>query len=176
MSILKIARMGHPVLRQRARRVEPGEITTPAFQKLIDDMVETMEEYHGIGLAAPQVHESVRLVLVGIEDERDGESAALRVIPVVNPEIAPVGSEVAEDWEGCLSVPDLRGRVPRAVEVRLRGLDRKGRRLDLGLRDFPARVAQHEVDHLDGILFVHRMRSLDTLTFLEEFGKYWQRD
>ena len=176
MSILKIARMGHPVLRTRARKVEPPDIKSPAFQKLIDDMIETMEEYHGIGLAAPQVHESVRLVLVGIEDGRDGEDAALRVIPVINPEITPVGSEVAEDWEGCLSVPDLRGRVPRAVEVRLRGLDRKGGRLDLGLRDFPARVAQHEVDHLDGILFVHRMRSLDTLTFLEEFGKYWQRD
>jgi peptide deformylase len=176
MSILKIARMGHPVLRTRARKVEPPDIKSPAFQKLIDDMIETMEEYHGIGLAAPQVHESVRLVLVGIEDGRDGEDAALRVIPVINPEITPVGSEVAEDWEGCLSVPDLRGRVPRAVEVRLRGLDRKGGRLDLGLRDFPSRVAQHEVDHLDGILFVHRMRSLDTLTFLEEFGRYWQRD
>jgi len=176
MSILKIARMGHPVLRTVARRVEPSEVKSPALQKLIDDMIETMEEYHGIGLAAPQVHESVRLVLLGIEDGRDGEDAALRVIPVINPEITPVGSEVAEDWEGCLSVPDLRGRVPRTVEVRLRGLDRKGGRLDLNLRDFPARVAQHEVDHLDGILFVHRMRSLDTLTFLEEFGKYWQKD
>jgi len=176
MSILKIARMGHPVLRARAQKVDPSDIKTTAFQKLVDDMIETMEEYHGIGLAAPQVHESVRLVLVGVEEERGGEPAALRVIPVVNPEITPVGSEVVEDWEGCLSVPDLRGRVPRAVEVRLRGLDRKGGRLDLGLRDFPARVAQHEVDHLDGILFVHRMRSLDTLTFLEEFGKYWQKD
>jgi peptide deformylase len=176
MSILKVARMGHPVLRTRARRAEPPEITSPAFQKLIDDMMETMEEYHGIGLAAPQVHESVRLVLVGIEDGRDGEDAELRLIPVINPEIIPVGSEVAEDWEGCLSVPNLRGRVPRAVEVRLRGLDRKGGRLDLGLRGFPARVAQHEADHLDGILFVHRMKSLETLTFLEEFGKYWQKD
>ena len=168
--------MGHPVLRTRARALDPTEVRTAPFQKLVDDMIETMEEYHGIGLAAPQVHESVRLVLVGIEDGRDGEDAALRVIPVINPEITPVGSEVAEDWEGCLSVPDLRGRVPRAVEVRLRGLDRKGGQLDLGLRDFPARVAQHEVDHLDGILFVHRMRSLETLTFLEEFGKYWQKD
>jgi peptide deformylase len=176
MSILKIARMGHPVLRTRARRVELSDIKSPAFQKLIDDMIETMEEYHGIGLAAPQVHESVRLVLVGIEEGRDGEASTLRVVPVVNPEVAPVGSEVAEDWEGCLSVPDLRGRVPRAVNIRLRGLDRKGGRLDLELHDFPARVAQHEVDHLDGVLFVHRMKSLDTLSFLEEFGRYWQRD
>jgi peptide deformylase len=176
MSILKVARMGHPVLRTRARRVEMPEIKSQEFQKLIDDMIETMEEYHGIGLAAPQVHESVRLVLVGIEDGRGEDDARLRVIPVVNPEITPVGVEVAEDWEGCLSVPDLRGRVPRAVEVRLRGLDPKGGRLDLGLRDFAARVAQHEVDHLDGVLFVHRMKSLDTLTFLEEFGKYWQKD
>lgn len=176
MSILKIARMGHPVLRARARRVEIPEIKSPEFQKLIDDMIETMEECHGIGLAAPQVHESVRLVLVGIEDGRGEDDARLRVIPVINPEITPVGTEVVEDWEGCLSVPDLRGRVPRAVEVRLRGLDRKGGRLDLGLRDFPARVAQHEADHLDGVLFVHRMKSLDTLTFLKEFGKYWQKD
>ena len=172
MSILKIARMGHPVLRKRARRVDVAEIKTAAFQKLVDDMLETMDEYHGIGLAAPQVHEPVRLVIIGIEE---GEDQPLRVIPVINPEVSPAGASSAEDWEGCLSIPDMRGRVPRAVRIRLRGLDRDGEKIELEMRDFPARVAQHEVDHLDGVLFVDRMKSLDSLTFIEEFGKFWQK-
>jgi len=173
MSILKIARMGHPVLRTRARRVDPAEITTPAFQTLIDDMMQTMSEYHGIGLAAPQVHETVRLVIVGVEQ---GEDKPLHVFPVVNPEITPVGSATEEDWEGCLSLPDLRGRVPRHARVRLRGLDRAGDKIDVSLRDFPARVAQHEVDHLDGILFVDRMESLQSLSFLEEYTRHSQKE
>jgi len=173
MSILKIARMGHPVLRTRARRVDPAEITTPAFQKLIDDMMQTMSEYHGIGLAAPQVHETVRVVIVGVEQ---GEDKPLHVFPVVNPEITPVGSATEEDWEGCLSLPDLRGRVPRHARVRLRGLDRAGDKIDVSLRDFPARVAQHEVDHLDGILFVDRMQSLQSLSFLEEYSRHSEKE
>ena len=173
MSILKIARMGHPVLRKRARRVEPAEITTPAFQKLIDDMMETMSEYHGIGLAAPQVHESVRLAIVGVER---GENEPIEVFAVVNPEISPIGSATVEDWEGCLSLPDLRGQVPRHTRIRLRGLDRGGSKLELELRDFPARVAQHETDHLDGILFVDRMKSTSSLSFIEEWGKYHHKD
>ena len=173
MSILKVARMGHPVLRKRARPVDPALVTTPAFQKLIDDMMQTMSEYHGIGLAAPQVHETVRLVIVGVEQ---GEDQPLRVFPVVNPEITPVGSATEEDWEGCLSLPDLRGRVPRHARVRLRGLDRAGDKIDVSLRDFPARVAQHEVDHLDGILFVDRMKSLQSLSFLEEYSRHSQKE
>lgn len=172
MSILKIARMGHPVLRKRARRVDATDIKAGSFQQLIDDMLATMDEYHGIGLAAPQVHEMVRLVIIGIEE---GEDQPLRVIPVVNPEVSPVGASTVEDWEGCLSIPDMRGRVPRAPRIRLRGLDREGAKLELEMRDFPARVAQHEVDHLDGVLYVDRMKSLDSLTFMEEFGKFWQK-
>jgi len=95
---------------------------------------------------------------------------------VLNPEITVVGGDVVEDWEGCLSVPDVRGRVPRAREIRLRALDRRGEPFDLGAHDFPARVIQHESDHLDGVLFFDRMRSLESLTFLDEYSRYWTKD
>ena len=175
MSILKVARMGHPVLRKPARSVEAAEIKSPAFQKLVDDMIETMREYDGIGLAAPQVHEGVRLAIIGIQDGR-GEDRSIRVLPVVNPEVTPVGKETEEDWEGCLSLPNLRGRVVRPRRVQVRALDRRGNKIDIDLAGYPARVAQHEIDHLDGVLFIDRMKSLETLTFLDEYGKYWVED
>ncbi len=133
MSILKVARMGHPVLREAARRVDPDGVRTPAFQKLIDDMIETMIEYEGIGLAAPQVHESVRLFVAGVEGSGDN----LKVVPFVNPVITPVGTETTEDWEGCLSIPDLRGRVPRAREVVVRALDRRGKPFEMAPEELP---------------------------------------
>jgi peptide deformylase len=175
MSILKVARMGHPVLRQIARKVDPAEIKTPAFQKLVDDMLETMREYDGIGLAAPQVHQSVRLALIGIEEGR-GEDRNIRVLPVVNPDVTPTGKATAEDWEGCLSLPRLRGRVVRPDRIQLRALDRRGNRVEFDLEGYPARVAQHEIDHLDGVLFVDRMKSFETLCFLDEYSKYWTDD
>jgi peptide deformylase len=173
MSILKVARMGHPVLRTRARPVERGEIKSPAFQKLIDDMIETMAEYHGVGLAAPQIHESVRLFVAAVDDSEDKTAAPLAI---VNPEIVLEGSDVVEDWEGCLSIPDLRGRVPRTRVITVRGLDRRGERFELQASDFPARVVQHETDHLDGVLFLDRMRSFESLTFLDEYARYWVKD
>jgi peptide deformylase len=172
MSILKVARMGHPVLRAKARALEPAEITAPAFQKLIDDMIETMIEYHGVGLAAPQIHEPLRLFVAVIGDE-EGDS---NPVAIVNPQITPVGSETVDDWEGCLSIPDIRGRVPRAREIKVRALDRNGARLELRAHDYAARVIQHETDHLDGVLFFDRMKSFETLTFLEEYSRYWTRD
>ena len=174
MSILKIARMGHPVLRAKARALDRSALRSPAVQKLIDDMIDTMIEYRGVGLAAPQVHESLRVfvALLGPDDEdADGEPMV-----IVNPEIVPVGAELVDGWEGCLSIPDIRGRVPRAREIAVRALDRKGGRLDLSLQDFPARVAQHETDHLDGTLFFDRMRTMESLTFLDEYARYWAKD
>jgi peptide deformylase len=171
MSILKVARMGHPVLRRKARAIDRGDIRNPVVQKLIDDMIETMVEYHGVGLAAPQVHESLRLFVASLDHDEAGESAS-KPIAIINPEIAPVGSEIDEDWEGCLSIPDIRGRVPRAAEIRLRAWDRDGERIELHARHYPARVIQHETDHLDGILFFDRMRSFDSLTFLDEYSRY----
>jgi peptide deformylase len=172
MAILKVARMGHPVLRTPARPLTPTEIREAGTQRLIDDMIETMHEYSGIGLAAPQVHEGLRLFIAGFETE----GGKLRVVPLVNPEITPVGDVIEEDWEGCLSIPDLRGRVLRAREVSVKALDRRGKPVEMMLEGFPARVVQHETDHLDGILFLDRMKSMESLTFLEEFGRYWGRD
>jgi peptide deformylase len=174
MSILKVARMGHPVLRAKARPLEKAEIRSAVVQQLIDDMLETMAEYHGVGLAAPQVHEGVRIFVAaldtGDDDEEDGEAIA-----IINPEITIVGSDVVEDWEGCLSIPDIRGRVPRAREIKVRGFDRTGARLELNPHDFPARVIQHETDHLDGVLFFDRMTTLASMTFLDEYARYWRK-
>jgi peptide deformylase len=173
MSILKVARMGHPVLRERARPLDKSDIRSAAFQKLIDDMIDTMHEYHGVGLAAPQVHEDLRVFVALLDEDPDAKSEAAVII---NPEILPNGSEIEEGWEGCLSVPDIRGMVPRYTDIRLKALDRAGRTIELPLKHFAARVAQHETDHLDGVLFLDRMKSLNTLTFLDEYSRFWAKD
>jgi peptide deformylase len=175
MSILKVARMGHPVLRAKARAIDRGEIRSTGVQKLIDDMIETMVEYHGVGLAAPQVHEGVRLFVATLDQVGEDE-AEPSPIAIINPEITPVGSDIVEDWEGCLSIPDIRGRVPRAREIKVRAFDRHGERIELTAHDYPARVIQHETDHLDGLLFFDRMRSFESLTFLDEYARYWTKD
>jgi peptide deformylase len=169
MSILKVARMGHPVLRQKARAVEKHELKSPAMQQFIDDMFETMREYSGVGLAAPQVHASLRVFVAHLDSEGRGESAP---IAIVNPEIEVVGDAIIEGWEGCLSIPDIRGRVPRSLVIKLNALDRHGRRISIAAREFPARVIQHEADHLDGILFFDRMRSFESLTYMDEFSRF----
>lgn len=181
MSILKVARMGHPVLRAKARPLERSEIRTAPIQKLIDDLLDTMNEYHGVGLAAPQVHEGLRLFVAMLDsgepgnDDKDGEPKD-EPIAIINPEITVVGPDIVEDWEGCLSVPDVRGRVPRAKEIKVRAFDRDGERIELSAHGFPARVIQHETDHLDGVLFFDRMRTFESLTFLEEYARYWRKD
>ena len=178
MSILKVARMGHPVLRAKTEPIPPNEITSARIQRLIDDMFETMREYSGIGLAAPQVHESLRLFVAGLrpadptpDELESGE--AMPFIAVINPHITPIGDQIDEGWEGCLSIPDIRGLVPRAAEIRVDAFDRTGKRVQFSAKGLPARVIQHETDHLDGVLFVDRMRSLETLTFMEEYQRYW---
>ena len=179
MAILKVARMGHPVLRARARALNPNEIRSPDVQRLIDDMFETMREYQGVGLAAPQVHEGLRLFVAGFApspDEEGGDRERMPLMALINPEITPVGGETVEDWEGCLSIPDIRGRVPRAKAIVVRAYDRHGKRVELGAQGFTARVIQHETDHLDGVLFFDRMKSFETLTFLDEFGRYWSAE
>lgn len=176
MSILKVARMGHPVLRVKTRVLDRNEVRHATTQKLIDDMIETMTEYHGVGLAAPQVHEELRLFVAALNPGSDDEDESVEPIVLVNPEITRVGSDVVEDWEGCLSIPDIRGRVPRAREIKVRGLDRNGEKLELRAKNFAARVIQHEADHLDGILFFDRMKSLESLTFLDEYSRYWVKD
>jgi peptide deformylase len=177
MSILKVARMGHPVLRKPARAMDQGEIKSTRIQQLIDDMFETMNEYQGVGLAAPQVHESVRLFVAGFapgpDDDEELQRERVPLMIVINPEITVVGSGLVEDWEGCLSIPDLRGLVPRAPEIVVRAFDRRAKRFELRASGFTARVIQHETDHLDGVLFLDRMNGFRSLTFLDEFGRYW---
>jgi peptide deformylase len=173
MSILKVARMGHPVLRERARPLTRSDLRDPLVQKLIDDMMDTMHEYHGVGLAAPQIHEGVRL-FVGLLVEDPGPETEPTAL--VNPEIVPSHSAREEGWEGCLSIPDIRGMVPRFTDVTVRALTRDGKEIELRLKGFAARIAQHETDHLDGVLFVDRMTSMQSLTYLEEFSRYHAKE
>lgn len=173
MSILKIARMGHPVLRQVAEPIPPKEIKSAEIQRLIDDMFETMVEYSGVGLAAPQVHRSIQLLVTeDIPDPDSDDGYLARRSVVINPEITFLTEEQIAFFEGCLSIPDIRGRVPRIRRIRLRGLDRDGSKIDREVEGFPAVVYQHEVDHLKGILFPDRMGDLRTLSFGDEYSRY----
>ena len=180
MAILKVARLGHPVLRAKALPVPPADIKSPRIQQLIDDMFETMHEYGGIGLAAPQVHQGLRLFVAGVREAEHvspmTDDEGMPFVALVNPEVVPVGKTIASGWEGCLSIPDIRGQVPRPAAVRVRGYDRAGARLEIEAAGLPARVLQHENDHLDGVLFFDRMTSFDTLTFMDEFRRYWAAD
>ena len=165
--------MGHPVLRERARPLEKSDLRSPLVQTLIDDMIETMHEYTGVGLAAPQVHAGLRLFVALLEEDPDSKTTATVVI---NPEIVPNSAARQEGWEGCLSIPDIRGMVPRFTDITIKALDRNGRPFDLRLTKFAARVAQHETDHLDGTLFFDRMTSLTSLTYLDEFSRFHSKD
>ena len=161
------------MLRERARPITAADLRHPLTQKLIDDMIETMHEYHGVGLAAPQIHEGMRLFVALLDEEPDRDSEA---IAIINPEITP-SSDVTEDgWEGCLSIPDIRGMVPRFTDITVRALDRNGKKVELTLKKFAARVAQHETDHLDGVLFFDRMKSMQSLTYLDEYSRFHSKD
>jgi peptide deformylase len=207
MAILKVARLGHPVLRTKAQPVPVPEIGSPRVQQLIDDMLETMREYQGIGLAAPQVHVRSRIFVAGLRgspsvSETRGAAGAVAMpgasgaivmpgassavvmmnddhdmplVVLVNPELTLVPGASEEAWEGCLSVPDMRGRVPRAIGVNVRAYDRHGQRIEIAAKGLPARVIQHEYDHLDGILFFDRMPTLATLTFMDEYQRFWAK-
>jgi peptide deformylase len=171
--ILKVARMGHPVLRQTAEPVPPDQIASPDMQRFIDDLIDTMHEYDGAGLAAPQVHVSKQIVVIKPGGRRQELSPPdAEIIVYINPEITTLTEDMDEDWEGCLSVPGLRGRVPRYTKIRIRAYDRHGKRLDLVAEGFAARVIQHECDHLWGKLYIDRIRDTTSLTFIEEFIKY----
>jgi peptide deformylase len=174
MSILKVARLGHPVLRKIAMPVSPREIQSPSFQKFIDDMIETMKEYDGVGLAADQVHESKQIAVLEVgENPRYPDKPKVPLTVLINPKLSPLTDEMEEDWEGCLSIPELRGRVPRYKAIRVEALDRSGQDLEFTAAGFHARVIQHEWDHLNGKVYLDRMGDLSTLTFLTEMARYW---
>jgi len=176
MAILKVARLGHPVLREPSLRVPSERIGTPDFQRFIDDMIETMREYDGVGLAASQIHVPWRVATIEVAgNPRYPEAPAVPLTVLVNPEISTVSEEREVDWEGCLSVPGLRGKVPRALVLDVTALDREGNPIGWRAEGFSARIVQHEVDHMDGKVYLDRMDDLLTLTHLEEFARYWAR-
>jgi peptide deformylase len=174
MAIRKVARLGHPVLRQPAAPVPVADIRSPEIQRLVDDMIETMREYDGAGLAGNQVHELKRIAVIEVQaNPRYPDAPEIPLTVLINPVVTPLTEEVEDGWEGCLSVPDMRGVVPRFTAVRLECYDRDGGRIDVVAKDFFARVIQHETDHLDGIVYVDRMRDLGTLSHIAEWQKYW---
>lgn len=175
MSILKIARLGHPILRRPAEPVPVKAIRKPDLQRLIDDMIETMRENSGVGLAAPQVHEPIQIFVV--EAQKGSKEAGDPDTPLtvlVNPRVTPATDEVVEDWEGCLSIPDLRGKVPRHRAVQVKAYDRDAKAVEFAARDFYARVIQHEDDHLHGIVFLDRMPDFRALAYLDEYVRFHQ--
>jgi peptide deformylase len=175
MAILKIARMGHPVLRRPAEPVK--DPTALEIRKLVADMIETMADADGAGLAAPQVHVPLRLVIFHLPSERLSEGEAPdpesdKVHVLINPVLEPIGEEKDLGWEGCLSVPGMRGVVPRWRKLRYRAVGLDGRPVEREVEGFHARVVQHECDHLDGILYPMRMPDLSLLGFESEMSRY----
>jgi peptide deformylase len=170
MSILKIARLGHPVLRQKCHTIDPKAITGPEIQRLIRDMFETMAEYHGVGLAAPQVHQPIRMAIAGGEADEDGRPT-FRVL--INPEITVLNDEERLGmYEGCLSVPGMRGWVERPAAITVKAYNEKGQQEEFSLEGFPAVVMQHECDHLDGVLYVDRIEDMTRFAYDEEANRY----
>ncbi len=177
MAILKVTRLGHPVLRQVAQLVPVHSILQPEFQQFIDDMIETMHEYEGVGLAAPQVHVSQQVAVLEVSKHpRYPDAPSVPLTVLINPKVTMLSEEKVDGWEGCLSIPDLRGVAPRYRELRVEALDRQGQPLDFVARDFHARVIQHEYDHLQGKVYMDRMPSLETLAHLLEGQRYWLKD
>ncbi len=174
MSILKVARLGHPVLRNVAKDLAPKEITKRETQRLIDNMVETMKEYDGVGLAAVQVHVPRQIAVVEVANNpRYPEKPEVPLSVLINPKIEPLSEEMEEDWEGCLSINEMRGKVPRYKEIKVVGRNREGKEVDFVASGFHARVIQHEWDHLQGKVLLDRMKDLSTLTYLPEYSRYW---
>ena len=164
MAVRPVLKMGHPLLRQVARPVT--EFGTPELRELVRDMDDTMRSLNGAGLAAPQIGVSLRLVIFEVtRNPRYPDVGEVPYTVLANPELTPLGDETEDGWEGCLSVPGLRGLVPRHRRLRYRGVDLEGRLIDRTVEGFHARVVQHEVDHLDGILYPMRLRSVDDLGY-----------
>jgi peptide deformylase len=172
VAILKIARMGHPVLLRRADPVT--DPSAPEIRRLVADMLETMEDADGAGLAAPQVHVPLRLFVFRVPKLRvsgDERESTIYNRVIINPKVEFLGDDIRQDWEGCLSIPGLRALVPRHWRVRYSGLDCEGQAETVEASGFHAKVVQHEYDHLDGILYTMRIRDFATFGFNEELGR-----
>ena len=177
MSILKVARVGNPVLRQKASALTVEEIKSPSVQKLMDDMVVTMREYEGVGLAAPQVHESKQIIVIeSAASIRYSEAPNIPLTILINPVISYYSEEKADGWEGCLSVGDFRGVVPRSTSIKVDALGGNGKKVSIDATGFLSVVLQHEIDHLNGVIFVDKIKDLKTLSFLKEYERYWAKE
>jgi peptide deformylase len=173
VTLLKIAQIGHPVLRQRARDLSREELLAPETQRFIDDLVETMRDASGAGLAAIQVYYPVRIVAIEVKDNpRYPYKPNVPLTIVVNPVLTLLGDERFENYEGCLSVPNLRGLVERSAEAKITGMNRDGSPFERTARGLTAGTFQHECDHLDGVLFVDRVKDPKTLCTWAEFDRY----
>ena len=164
----RVVRLGHPALRSPCEPVDPANLQTPEIAGLIADLLAAMRSAGGLGLAAPQLALPHQLFVYGVAGE--GPDPPPRSL--INPMVEPEAGELVYDWEGCLSVPGLRGLVPRHPRIRVRGLDAGGRPLDFVAEGHEARIIQHEYDHLNGVLFLDRMRDLKSLAFEEEWGEF----
>ena len=173
MAIRKIASIGHPVLRQRARALTREELASPAMQGFIDDLIETMRDAAGAGLAANQVYEPVQVCAIEVHDNpRYPYKPNIPLTVLVNPTLEPLTDETFDNFEGCLSVPNLRGLVPRFTRARLRAWDRTGAEIDREVVGVSAGTFQHEIDHLNGFLFVDRVKDTRSLCTWTEFERY----
>ena len=169
MAILKIARMGHPVLTSKAMKVD--DPTSSSVRRLASDMLETMIDAPGVGLAAPQVHVPLRVIVFRVPPVREDDNQSVPATVIINPEITPLSDLEEEDIEGCLSIPQMVGMVPRYKKIRYQAYDLNGQKLEVDAEGYHARIIQHECDHLDGILYPMRMRDLSKFGFAEEFSK-----
>lgn len=175
MAIRKIAQVGHPILRTRARELSAEELATPATQQFIDDLIETMRDASGAGLAAIQIYEPIRICAIEVRDNpRYPYKPNIPLTVLVNPVLTPVGDDTFANYEGCLSVPNLRGVVARSVHVHVHAWDRHGNVIDEVVHGLKAGTYQHEVDHLDGKVFLDRVTDSSTLTTWTEFERYHQ--
>jgi peptide deformylase len=173
LMILKVARLGHPVIRTKAQPVPVDKIKTHDFQKLLDDMVETMHEYSGVGLAGPQVHLPLQVAVLEVEHHpRYADMPSVPLTYIINPDVTVLETEKLNEFEGCLSIPDMRAMVPRFKKVHVKALGRNGEMLDFIAEDFHARVIQHETDHLKGEVYLDRMPDMRTLAHLAEWQRY----
>ncbi len=177
MAVRRILRMGHPMVARRAAPVPEAELGSERLQALVQDLWDTMRAHDGAGLAAPQIGVGLRVVVFAVEaNPRYPEAEPVPATVLVNPGWEPLDNELEEGWEGCLSLPGLRGLVPRHRRIRYWGLDPEGRPLEREVAGFHARVVQHELDHLDGILYPQRMRDLSAFGFEEELERRWEAE
>jgi peptide deformylase len=167
VAIRKVTRLGHPVLRAPCRKLTPEEILSDDVQRLLEEMAVTMHEYEGVGIAANQVGEGISAFVMGLDEGSPRHEAGIPLTVVFNPEIKFLTEETLLDWEGCLSIPGLRGQVARAAKLELSGLDHRAKAFKAVLEGFPARVVQHETDHLNGKVYVDRMDGLKTLGYVD---------